>query len=591
MNRTQTGWLLCLLLLLALLWPNGILLHTGHAAGTSLLADPAGFAAAWRDVLVQSTPLPAVVLFELTLLALLARPWLWLLLHLPVLLWLPLELFYLRHYGAPTSTHVLAILGETNRDEIRGYLGALLWLMPLAALLWLLALLATLRFFYRSVAPWRHRTRLWVLLVLLPCTAGTLLTYKHLSDVAARDRSAPLACPAGLCSYSPFLYVFVDSYPFGLPLRLYDYASQKTLLARYSAELQKARLSLPREPALADQPETYVVVIGESSRADRWQLYGYSRATTPRLSRRQDLLVFADDVSVTAATRTSVPILLSGASIEDVGAFHFKASWINAFKAAGFHVSWLSTQMPVGIHDTTVGIYAALADDVEFLNPGTYSSLGSYDGVLLDALDKALRAPLRKRLIVLHTLGSHAPYQRRYPDPFAQFQPALDKHDNVGIFDPRFTAELGNAYDNSVLYTDTIIDSAIARLQQQPGISALWYTSDHGQTLPADGCKQSGNGFFAKNNFHVPLLFWGSPQYRAALGHRLDGAQGNLQRPVYAADFHASLLDAFGFDLPPALAAHSYLRKGYSAGQRRITIDGRETRDYDTAFAASACGG
>lgn len=421
----------------------------------------------------------------------------------------------------------------------------------------------------------------------------TLLAYKRASDAAVAATPEPAtACTGEFCGYtalSPFFYVFTNSYPFGLPVRLYDYYEQRRALAHYAAALKDVNPGLDRDPALATTAETYVVVIGESARADHWSLFGYDRPTTPLLERREHLLAFGDAVSVTAATRTSVPILLSGASVEDVAAFHFKPSWINAFRAAGFEVSWLSAQMPVGLYDTTVGIYAQLADDIEFLNPGNDKSRSSYDDVLLTALDKRLRAPQAKKLIILHMLGSHAPYQHRYPDAFEIFKPAPGKHDDVGINDKDVGDEIDNAYDNSLRYSDYILDAVIARLQKTASVSALWYVSDHGQTLPMDGCKTSGNGFFSKYNFHVPLLFWYSAQYDRLFDAKLRAAARNVQRPVYMADFATSVLDSFGFELPEAQRDRSLMSPRYAAGERIVTIDGQQRRDYDRDFLRSAC--
>ncbi|NGY05281.1 phosphoethanolamine transferase [Solimonas terrae] len=585
---TVAGWLLCLLLLIVELLPNAYLFR---AAGLSL-AETHNPLSALLLALARASPFPAVLLAELLVLALLGRPWLWLLLNLPFLIWLPGELSYLWRYGTPTSAHVFAIIGETNRDEVTGMLGSVVWLCLLGLALWTLALLAVLYFFFR-LAPWRHRTRLWTALALGSSLAMTLLVYKRASDAAAAaTQESAGSCTGEFCAYtalSPFFYVFVDSYPFGLPVRLYDYVTQRRMLAHYAAVLKDASLGLGRDQALAAQAETYVVVIGESARADHWSLFGYGRPTTPLLDHRDHLLAFGDAVSVTPATRTAVPILLSGASVEDVDAFRFKPSWINAFKAAGFTVSWLSAQLPVGLHDTTVGIYAQLADDIEFLNPGSYESRGSYDDVLLAALDRRLRAPQPKKLIILHMLGSHAPYQHRYPPAYEVFKPAPGTHDDVGINDRDEGDRIDNAYDNSLRYSDHVLDSVITRLNRTAAVSALWYVSDHGQTLPMDGCKNSGNGFFSAYNFHVPLLFWHSTRYDKLFGDRLRAAATNVQRPVYMADFAFSLLDSFGFELPAEQLQRSFMRADYRAGPRIVTIDGSERMDYDRDFKASMC--
>ena len=45
------------------------------------------------------------------------------------------------------------------------------------------------------------------------------------------------------------------------------------------------------------ESETVVLVIGETSRADNWQLYGYRRPTNPQLSKAKGLTVFTNYMS------------------------------------------------------------------------------------------------------------------------------------------------------------------------------------------------------------------------------------------------------------------------------------------------------
>ncbi|WP_028080290.1 phosphoethanolamine transferase [Solimonas soli] len=551
---TGLGVGLCLLLLGALLVPNAFLLGAESLSAGLPLSQ-------------RLLPPLIALLSELLLLAVLARPWLWLLVQLPFLLWLPGEFFYLHYYGLPTSAHVLAIIGETNRDEISGYIGRALWLWLAAALLWLLALLAALRFLRRALPPLRRGRPLFVA-VLAVALLGLCLAWRPEAKAGAR---AP-----GLRE------VVVDSYPLGMPLRLYDLVRQRRELRRAAERLRRATADGTRQAPLPAQPETYVVVIGEASRADHWQLYGYPRETTPLLARRAQLLVFRDAVSVTPTTRTSLPVLLSGMNIDDLATWRYRPSWISAFKAAGFRVSWLSAQMPVP-RDSPVGIYAQLADRLEFLNSEAGAVPGTTDAALLPAFARELRSPPGKRLVILHMIGSHAPYQRRYPPSFQHFRPAPRGDEELGIVEAGVDEQIGNAYDNSVRYSDAVLDALIARLQATPGVSALWYIADHGQTLPADGCGRSGNGFFSRYNFEVPLLFWYSERYAQAFAPRLQALRARQARPFSAAGFAALLRESFGF-APPAPADSTG-----DAPPRLLTIDGRRQVDFDRAFRTSAC--
>ena len=50
----------------------------------------------------------------------------------------------------------------------------------------------------------------------------------------------------------------------------------------------------PHRPRDTELPEIYIFVIGETSRAGNWGLYGYERNTTPKLDAMPDVIHFDD---------------------------------------------------------------------------------------------------------------------------------------------------------------------------------------------------------------------------------------------------------------------------------------------------------
>jgi glucan phosphoethanolaminetransferase (alkaline phosphatase superfamily) len=480
---------------------------------------------------------------------------------------------------------LLAVLMETNTDEVAGYAGSQQWLLVAIYLSWIAVLLGALYLFLRKPrVVWRHRSRWWWLVA-----SGLMAFVLVLGEFTPGEEELGLvtteaSCTGARgCSYPSLIEEMFESYPVGMPFRVTSYVRQADLLKNYGEELKGVRLNLPRDSALADLDETFVIVIGESSRAANWSLGGYERETNPLLSLRENLVWFDDAVSMAANTRVAVPLLLTHTSIYDLAADKFKPSWINAFKEAGFTTYWFSIQNPVGNHDTSIGIYASLVDDKRFLNLGTYRSHGAHDDALLGALYEALDAKVKKKLIVLHTLGSHAPYQRRYPVEFDHFKPALAQDSDIGVFDREHKEEIRNSYDNSIRYTDHFLNEVIGALDRQATISALWFVSDHGQTLADDGCKNVGHGFRSRNNFHVPMLFWYSQQYAAHFPENTRLEHRHLA-PVYTLDFYASVLGSAGFKLPDDLADRQMLSPTYSVGTRLITVDGINRTDFDKEF-------
>ena len=65
-------------------------------------------------------------------------------------------------------------------------------------------------------------------------------------------------------------------------------------------------------------------------------------------------------------------------------------------------------------------------------------------------------------VIVLHMMGSHGPaYHKRYPAAFERFKPACKESQ----FSRCSRAEIVNAYDNTILYSDFVLARLIELLQ------------------------------------------------------------------------------------------------------------------------------
>lgn len=84
-------------------------------------------------------------------------------------------------------------------------------------------------------------------------------------------------------------------------------------------------------------------------------------------------------------------------------------------------------------------------------------------------------------LIVLHTYGSHYDYRKRYPQEFARYTPDL-----ISAINKNNRSIMVNAYDNSVYYTDYVLDEIIKVLEGTQACTALFYSSDHGEDMMDD---------------------------------------------------------------------------------------------------------
>lgn len=256
-----------------------------------------------------------------------------------------------------------------------------------------------------------------------------------------------------------------------------------------------------------DEPETVVLVIGETSRADNWQLYGYHRPTNPVLSKTEGLTVFTDYMSQSNTTHKSVPILLSLADAEDYTILYRTKGIMQAFREAGYHTAFISNQQR---NHSFIDFLGEQADYCIFLHDSL--SRNADDIELLKPLRQQIKQNRGKRtFIVLHTYGSHFSYADRYPKAMRHFTP--DHYDGAKA---KYRLQLVNAYDNTIVHTDFLIGKVISTLSSEGGSAAMLFTSDHGEDIFDDQRHLflHASPFPSYYQLHVPLIAWTSPTYR-----------------------------------------------------------------------------
>ena len=255
---------------------------------------------------------------------------------------------------------------------------------------------------------------------------------------------------------------------------------------------------------VANAREVYVLVIGEASRAASWQMYGYDRKTNPLLSKRDDIILYRQITTQSNTTHKSVPMILSSIHTSQHEELYCRTGLLAMFNEAGFTTCFISNQQPQG------AMIDHMANDANFV---MYMDDPYHDGLLVDAMRKALKEiRSQKVLFVLHTYGSHFSYHQRYPRAFAQFLP----DDDVAISKKNID-KIRNAYDNSVLYTDYVLNEIISTLEAEENIcSAMYYCADHGEDLldTKEGRFLHSSPTTTYYQLHVASLAWFSPKYK-----------------------------------------------------------------------------
>jgi lipid A ethanolaminephosphotransferase len=265
--------------------------------------------------------------------------------------------------------------------------------------------------------------------------------------------------------------------------------------------------------AKADKPVLMVIVAGETGRAANWSLGGYGRDTNPELAQR-DILYFSNATSCGSATATSLPCMFSPLTRDQYsyegGLSH--ENLLDVLVRAGFAVEWWDNN--TGDKDVAARVPSRMMtaeDGAEFCQPECI------DGVFLKHLEEKAATITGNTVIVLHQIGSHGPsYWLRYPQAEERFAPACQTPELTECS----TEEIVNAYDNTIAYTDRFLAQVIDLLDREDRVaSAMFYASDHGESLGEGGLYLHGTPYFMAPDFqtHVPMLLWMSERFRATL--------------------------------------------------------------------------
>ena len=247
-----------------------------------------------------------------------------------------------------------------------------------------------------------------------------------------------------------------------------------------------------------------VLVIGESARKANFQLYGYKRDTNPLLSKLQDLKVYEATSCATYTTAGTKAILEpkdSGDLYELLPNYAFRT---------GVDVAWRTSNWG----EPPIHIEEYLTDDE--LGDQYPDVDKDYDGILFAGIRQRIESSKsNKVLIILHTSTSHGPkYADKYPMEYEVYKPVArnveEGEKNVGL--------LVNAYDNTIRYTDFLLDNLISTLRAMTDWkSAMIFISDHGESLGENKMFMHGlpMKLAPKEQYEIPFLVWTSENFRS----------------------------------------------------------------------------
>lgn len=435
-----------------------------------------------------------------------------------------LSLYFNQAFGVLIDKDMLQNAIETDPAEARALLSGGLILHLLQWMLFPLLLVSLVRVQRLSrQLYWQHLLLAFGLLMVTLTAVGST-QYAELASFFRNFRSVKqLALPV-----SPVIA--------GISLAV------KAVKAQVPQQFQVLASDAKRQQSTG-RPQLLVLVVGETARADHFQLNGYSRPTNPLLQ-QLPVISFSQVISCGTATAHSVPCMFSAMTRDsyDEATAKTSSNVLDILQATGVATLWFDN------NSGCKGVCDRVPSEFLFQQPDARCHHGQcLDDVLLDGLARALTTKTdADRIIVLHQLGSHGPeYFKRSAGKDKVFGPECqDKQ--LQLCD---RSAIINAYDNSVIATDRLLASIIAQLQQQEDYNAaMLYLSDHGESLGENGVYLHGLPYFMapKEQTHIPLLWWMSRSYQAMHQLNADCIAQSRHKPLSHDHLFHSLLGAFG---------------------------------------------
>jgi len=359
---------------------------------------------------------------------------------------------------------------ETNSGEA---LGALRFVLQspsfdLAAILHLLLVSLALRAVLRprpaagGESAAQRRVHLCLLASLLPLW---LCAWLAMDPAGFMYRTSPLFGVATLAS------------PLGSAVEM---AAMRVRILQLHREMGYRRARAPATMAVTT-PILAIFIIGESARADGYgpNLRGRGAASR-QLAERVDAGL-GSWLPVTCAssdgTALSVPMLLTATPPARRDQAPSLPTFLGILKADGFRTAWLANNdAGPDARETGHDLYAgAFVVNPDSLRPASFE-VSKYDDNLIEPARRFAGAVSRPEAMILHTIGSHFPYEWRYPPTFFPPEPAGLSSDDLKDL----------RYDRSLEYGAHVILQVATILDHSAAPAFLVYTSDHGENLPRD---------------------------------------------------------------------------------------------------------
>ncbi|MGV3278601.1 sulfatase-like hydrolase/transferase [Rickettsiales bacterium LUAb2] len=243
------------------------------------------------------------------------------------------------------------------------------------------------------------------------------------------------------------------------------------------------------------QPKTIIFVFGESLNASHLTANGYKRNTTPLLLKQNNIVFIKNTVSCATLTSRAQPCMIKPFGIDDIenssklyADYLINTSSIRSFISIFNELGYNSTFITLGNTGNSLTLLEKEAKKTIILRNHKANEPAKTFVQMMSQYKKELKKAINdnnsdKKLIIVYLNGSHNNYDDDYDNEHEVFKPAFK---NASVNNANSKADIKqvvNAYDNSIIYTDYIMNYSIEQLKASKQNSAVFFFSDHGDNL------------------------------------------------------------------------------------------------------------
>ena len=442
-------------------------------------------------------------------------------------------------YGYVLSDELIYSMFQTNSKELSGFINGAF----LAFVVGEMALLIVLYYGFRNVCGRMLlvscRRKIWLGACVFSCI---MLVYSVPSILFFRIPWGNLPVRENIVRYlshkeyrwHPFFHLndqrppfepFMEGYrmPFSQIKSLYKGTKE------YFSDLDLLESAAFESSCAANDDLIFVLVLGESTRADHFGMLGYSRNTTPCLSSIPGIHVFSRMYSYGGATEFSFRSVLTGLTQREETVS--RTSFVSILKKHGFWCGYY-TENVEDMTKSRVGDMIA----GKYLNERKVLS-GPIRSVADQVKARINENSGKCRFVFVQNGTGHYPYV--CDSEFRIYTPSAIKDGK----DDKDCTGMKNDYDNCIHAVDVFLSEIIGSLQDKNAV--VLYSSDHGELLGEGGKWHHGD---ADNPYlrHVPAFIWFSDEYKSKHPELVHSYIAVKDKLLVHGQFFASILKLCG---------------------------------------------